>query len=860
MRRFLTIAVVAAVLVGVWGPRTGAQSRLSPPDTREGKRYVDLKSDIMAPVAPGDTAIYLVGDFAAQHNGAVITSDSAVRYSDLHIEFFGNVLINKNTTYIYGDRAEYDGTVNEARVYSELVKVVDGEATLYTTDFRFNTKDNVGTFAGGGVMTNRDNRLEAVRGYYYADTKELVCVDEVEMRNDEYELTGDSVVYNMETDNAFFFDHTRIWNRDGDYLYADRGAYRKNDSLYLVTRNGYLLTATQEMWSDSIDYHRAVNHVVLRHDLQLDDNERKIIGFGDYGEYWREPGNAFLTRRPAILSYDLSQGPDTLYVRADSMFLFSLYPGERVDSVQRVLLRLAPGDYEAPATDSAALDTLPLPHRGLPGGGGAAPRPGDRQLALREGAERISLGEDAPAGERPAADSLSGQGAPEAADSLALAASALRDSLGRMQPDSLLAAADSLSADSVLSDARRKELLKEEARRVREERREAAAEAKREKLAEIAADRRAKNRARLDAERAREEARERAYLLREASKMAVRQERAARRGRRDIEADSAARWIAERLRRDSLVRDSLARAAEAAARRRDSLPPEADSLTPRPDLPAAAADSLAVCDTVAGDSLYRLARGFRNVRIYRSDFQAVCDSMTGISTDSTLHLYISPVLWNENNQITAEVMDVYTRNQQIERAEMSGDPMMVAQIDTSHYNQISGRQMTVFFREGELFREDVEGNVQTIYYTEDGTPPELTMVSYIESGSATYYIEERQVVRIVYRTDPDHHSYPLDQVPPDRERYLPGFRWEGDRRPSKHDVFDRRVRPSQREKSEQLPRPSFPIMERIEQMKVHLTEQRRWTDRRDEVDPATVEWMHELGYEVGQPRTSGPAL
>ena len=103
----------------------------------------------MGPVAPGDSVVFLVGNFAAQHNGAVITCDSAVRYSDMRIEFFGNVLINKNTTYIYGDRAEYDGDLNEARVYSDIVKVIDGDATLYTYDFRFNTKTNVGAVRPG---------------------------------------------------------------------------------------------------------------------------------------------------------------------------------------------------------------------------------------------------------------------------------------------------------------------------------------------------------------------------------------------------------------------------------------------------------------------------------------------------------------------------------------------------------------------------------------------------------------------------------------------------------------------------------------------------------------------------------------
>ncbi|MFR6414315.1 MAG: OstA-like protein [Alistipes shahii] len=146
---------VALAAAGVLSARSGMQA----PAEQEGeKKLIDLKSDLMGPIAPGDSVVFLVGNFAAQHNGAVITCDSAVRYSDMRIEFFGNVLINKNTTYIYGDRAEVRRrSVNEARVYSDIIKVVDGDATLYTYKFLFNTKSNIGEFDNGGVMLNREN-------------------------------------------------------------------------------------------------------------------------------------------------------------------------------------------------------------------------------------------------------------------------------------------------------------------------------------------------------------------------------------------------------------------------------------------------------------------------------------------------------------------------------------------------------------------------------------------------------------------------------------------------------------------------------------------------------------------------------
>ena len=224
----------------------------APAQDHESNKVVDFVADRGYPIPYGDTtATVLVGHFAAQHNGAVITCDSAIRYNDKRIECFGNVLINKKETYIYGDRADYNGEINEARVYAPLVKVVDGDATLYTYDFRFNTLDNIGTFSGGGMLTNRENHLESDRGYYYADTHQIICVDRVEMRNDKYELKGDSVVYDTDTDQAHFFERTNIWNEGGDYIYADRGRYEKPRELYVLTRNGYVMTEKQELWACS---------------------------------------------------------------------------------------------------------------------------------------------------------------------------------------------------------------------------------------------------------------------------------------------------------------------------------------------------------------------------------------------------------------------------------------------------------------------------------------------------------------------------------------------------------------------------------------------------------------------------------
>lgn len=806
----------------MWGVFSAPGTAPSPRQEEEGEnKIINLKADLSGPVAPGDSVIFLVGNFAAQHNGAVITCDSAVRYSADRMEFFGNVLINQNTTYIYGERAEYNRLLNEARVYSDLIKVVDGDATLYTYEFAFNTRDNIGTFGGGGMLVNRDNLMEADHGFYYADTKELICVDSVEMRNDEYEMTGDSVVYNLATDHAFYFENTNIWNADGDYLFADRGEYEKSDTLYKVTLNGYILTENQELWSDSIDYHRAREHAVLRHAIQIDDTGHKTLAFGDYGEYWKEPGDALLTRRPAVVNYDPQQG-DSLFMRADTMFLYTILPG-RTPAAETV-----PTDSLAEGAGSLLLPVDSLPERALPETSNFFfPRP------VRP--DSLSGGDTTGrAGERPVRDT----GDLRTDD--ALAADSLAGSPGN-PADSLVQAEN---AEPEVTAAERKARLREAARQTKAEQKAAREEARKARLDSIGEQRQAKATAKLLAQKEKEEQRLEQRRAKALTRLRLRQAKALRKGK-ELPDSTMLSSLDSLLADNAVTQDSLSTvlldtlAADSAAR-------------------SGPVDSLDSTDSLPVETMYRLIKAYRNVRTFRTDFQSVCDSLVAIGRDSTIHLYIDPVLWNEENQITSDVMDIFTRNQQIVRAEFVGQPMMVSQIDTAHYNQVAGKEMTAYFANNKIYRNDVNGNAQTIYYMQESDSPAVKGLMVLDSGNISFYINtENRIYRITYRNDVNWTVYPMDKIPPEVELFLKGFKWEAARRPAQADVFDRPIRPSQRTEREALPRPAFPIAVRIEEDKKRFAEERGWADRNDLVPPGVDEWMRSLGYTTGQSRKDG---
>ena len=253
-------------------------------------------------------------------------------------------------------------------------------------------------------------------------------------------------------------------------------------------------------------------------------------------------------------------------------------------------------------------------------------------------------------------------------------------------------------------------------------------------------------------------------------------------------------------------------------------------------------------DSISADSVYRLVKAYRNVKMFRKDAQMICDSLTTTSLDSIVHLYISPVLWNGSNQLASETMDLHTRNQKLERAEFDGTPIMVAVIDSTYFNQVAGKKMIAYFRDNEIYRNDVDGNVQTIYFQrEDEKTTLVTEMIYLESASASFYIENKELVGMTYRNDVPFTMYPINQVPESQPLKLPNFKWVPALRPELDEVFTRTIRPSRREDSEQRRRPMFNIVNVMDRRKEAFIRSGQWVDREDELTPEVVEWRDSRG-------------
>ncbi|MFV0397831.1 MAG: OstA-like protein [Bacteroidales bacterium] len=188
------------------------------------------------------------------------------------------------------------------------------------------------------------------------------------------------------------------------------------------------------------------------------------------------------------------------------------------------------------------------------------------------------------------------------------------------------------------------------------------------------------------------------------------------------------------------------------------------------------------------DSIFKIVRAYKQVRFYRTSGQGVCDSMEFFTRDSMLHMYTSPVLWSGENQLTGDTISALMNDSTIQYAHIRPFAFSVQQVDSLCFNQLSGKDMMVYFNDGELERIDLNGNVETIFYPleEDST---MIGLNRAVSSFLTMYMKNQKLERLKMWPNIEGSLTPLLKIV-DENRHLKGFNWYNEIRPTgPEDVF-----------------------------------------------------------------------
>lgn len=193
-------------------------------------------------------------------------------------------------------------------------------------------------------------------------------------------------------------------------------------------------------------------------------------------------------------------------------------------------------------------------------------------------------------------------------------------------------------------------------------------------------------------------------------------------------------------------------------------------------------------DTIWRDTTYQQLRAFWHVRVFRNDIQAVCDSARYHGRDSLLTLFGMPICWNEDNQMSADQIDIYFKNETVDYMHGVGNALAVKREGFSEFNQLAGKEMLAYVKDGDVYLVDVKGNAETIFYPreDDGS---YVGVNRTQSSFVKMYMQNRQIDHVVFTTATTGVMIPIDQALPE-ETKLSGFFWAEAERPLRPaDIF-----------------------------------------------------------------------
>ncbi len=193
---------------------------------------------------------------------------------------------------------------------------------------------------------------------------------------------------------------------------------------------------------------------------------------------------------------------------------------------------------------------------------------------------------------------------------------------------------------------------------------------------------------------------------------------------------------------------------------------------------------------IVKDTAIRYFIAFHNVRIFNDSLQSVGDSLYYSSEDSIFRLFKNPLVFSSNSQIAGDTIYIYTKNKKADRLYVFENGIVINKLNNRMFNQIAGRTLNGYFKEGELDYMRAKGSpAESIFYPQDDDSAYIGMNRSKGDVIDVYFIN-KEVNKVKFINNVDGTFYPLRQIP-EGQRLLKNFLWQDKRRPkNKLELFE----------------------------------------------------------------------
>lgn len=115
-----------------------------------------------------------------------------------------------------------------------------------------------------------------------------------------------------------------------------------------------------------------------------------------------------------------------------------------------------------------------------------------------------------------------------------------------------------------------------------------------------------------------------------------------------------------------------------------------------------------------------------SVRLVKDGMSARCGKATFFVKNDFIALQTHPIIWSDDNQITGDSIRIRMENKKLRSMWVKNRAMAISRADTAlpnRFNQLTGRELTMYFHENKLEQVDVRKNATSLYYLFDNKEP-----------------------------------------------------------------------------------------------------------------------------------------
>ena len=195
----------------------------------------------------------------------------------------------------------------------------------------------------------------------------------------------------------------------------------------------------------------------------------------------------------------------------------------------------------------------------------------------------------------------------------------------------------------------------------------------------------------------------------------------------------------------------------------------------------------------------KIVTAYYHTQIFKKDIQTRCDSLTYSDKDSIIRLYGNPILWSDEQQITADYIEILTENNNPSELFLDQSAFIAIKDDSIRYNQIEGVTMRGFFNDNnEMYKLWVEKDAKSVFFPredqtevqkKDSIKGDLVGANITESINMMIWFIDNQPYKITMYSAPTGVLNPVEYKPAS-EYALDGFSWKEALRPKQlEDIF-----------------------------------------------------------------------